>query len=236
MYGRIFRTYYERAPSLLALGAVVFIPLGLLDSLVLQLDAGSGIEGGFALAGLVAFALAQSGTSLIGEVFYSGAVAISLTQSEDGRAPSMREVARRIAYRRLIVVDLLFALICFLGFLALILPGFIFFIWFGLAGPVVEIEGRRVRAAFRRSRELVRGRFWRVLAVLLPVEIVGDGLSNGLTAVVHHALGGSVLGGWIADSAANILVTPLYAIGAVLLTVQLIAEKDAAGADSPAPS
>ena len=101
---------------------------------------------------------------------------------------------------------------------------------------MVEIEGRGIRAAFRRSRELVRGRFWRVLAVLLPVEIVGDGLSNGLAVFVHHALGGSLLGEWIADSTANILVTPLYAIGAVLLTVQLIAEKDAAGAGSPAPS
>ena len=45
-------------------------------------------------------------TGLLGEVFYSGAVALSLTHPEHEQPPPLRELARRINYGRLIVVDL----------------------------------------------------------------------------------------------------------------------------------
>ncbi len=58
------------------------------------------------------------------------------------------------------------------------MPGILAFVYLGLAAPVVEIEHRGVRAALARSVRLVRGHFWLVLAVLLPIEIASDAIDR----------------------------------------------------------
>jgi hypothetical protein len=230
IYRRIGRTYWSWAPSLLILAAIVFLPLGLLDSISAELnvdsfDLGSGIK----IAALVGALAALTTTSLIGEVFYSGAISIFLTHPEHERPPSILQIARRIDYRRLIAVDLAYVAIVVVGLLLLFVPGVLAFVWLGLAGPVVEIEKHSVRGALRRSCSLVRGNFWIVALVLIPIEIVGDAIGDFLTAAVHAALGHSFLATWLADSVANIFLTPVFAVAAVLLTLDLIVAKDGSG-------
>jgi hypothetical protein len=65
-----------------------------------------------------------------------------------------------------------------------------------------------------------------VLLVLVPVEIGGDGLTELITGQVHHMLGDSLPAIWAAESISNVALTPIYAVAAVLLTLDLIAEKD----------
>ncbi len=230
IYTRIARTYSRWAPSLLLLAVIVFVPLGLVDAITVNAEVGSlSIANGLLLAAAVGAVVVLTVTGLIGEVFYSGAVAISLTHAEHGRAPSLREISRRLNYRRLIAVDLLYGLIVAAGLVLLLAPGVAAFVWFGLAGPVVEIEGRGVRGALRRSWELVRGQFWTVLLVLGSIELAGDGIAGLAAGLAHRVLGHSLLGTWVAESLSNILVAPIYAVAAVLLTLDLIAEKDGAG-------
>jgi hypothetical protein len=227
IYVRIAHTYVRRAPSLVLLATFVFVPLGLVEALTVRAEVGSlSLGRGLEFAAAIAAALALALTTLLGEVFYSGAVAISLTHSEHGRPPSLRQIASRLNYGRLIAVDLIYGLLVTVGLVLLIAPGVIFFTIFGLSGPVVEIENRGPRAAFSRSLGLVRGRFWTVLAVLGPIEIVGDSLTDLLTRSVHHLLGGSIVAEWCAESLSNIVLAPVYAIAAVLLTIDLIAEAD----------
>ena len=153
-------------------------------------------------------------------------MAIALTRPYDGKQPSLREVAGSIRYGTLIAVDLVFAVLVAAGVLAFVVPGVIVFVYLGLAAPVVEIEHRGVRAALARSFGLVRGHFWLVLAVLLPIEIVSDGLTDLATAGVHSLLGDSLVAEWATDTATNIVLTPFYAVAAVLLSIDLIAAKD----------
>jgi hypothetical protein len=237
LYVRIFRTYFKWAPSLLLLGAIVFVPLGLVDALMVHANLGSlDVSGGLQFAAVIGALVALTVTGLVGEVFYSGAVAVYLTHFSHGRPPSLREISRRLNYGRLIAVDLLYGLFVVVGLILLVAPGILFFTWLGLAGPVVEIEGRGVRAAFARSWHLVRGHFWMVFAVLAPIEIVGDGLTDLVAGLVHHLLGESLPATWLAESASNVLLTPFYAVAAVLLTLDLIAEKkalDEAPAEEP---
>lgn len=54
-----------------------------------------------------------------------------------------------------------------LGFLLLVVPGLLFLVWFAFAGQVAVLEGKTLWGALRRSRELVRGRGWRVLYLLV---------------------------------------------------------------------
>lgn len=239
LYARIGRTYLSWAPSLLLLAVVVFLPLGLIDALTSSLDIDSLDLNGVEIAALVAAISALTATSLIGEVFYSGAIAISLTHPEHERPPRLREIARQVAYRRLIAVDLLYVAIVVVGMLLLFLPGVAAFVYLGLAGPVIEIERRSVRGALERSWQLVRGRFWTVFAVFVPIEVIGDSLGEGAGHLVHDLLGETFVATWLAESVANFIFSPLFAVAAVLLTLDLIAEKDGAGPQlnpRPAPA
>jgi len=225
-YARIGRTWWRWAPSLLSLAIAVFIPLGLLHTLTINADLGAlGFGSGFKLLAAIAAVLAIAATGLIGEVFYAGAVAISLTHPREGRPPSLREIAREISYGPLVAVDLLYGAMVAVGLAAFFLPGLLAFVWFGLAAPVIEIERRGIREALARSVRLVRGKFGLVALVLVPIEVAGDGLTEWIADLTHNLFAGELLSEWLADILANVAFTPFYAVACVLLTVDLIREK-----------
>ena len=169
IYLQIGRTYWRWAPSLLLLAVIVFIPLGLLHAITVNAEVGSlGLGAGFKLLAAVAAILAIAATGLIGEVFYTGAVAISLTHRRDGHPPSLREIAGMVNYGPLIAIDLIYGAAGRARARRLLRPRLLAFVWLGLAAPVVEIERRGIRAAFSRSVSLVRGKFWLVALVLIP--------------------------------------------------------------------
>jgi hypothetical protein len=100
-YVRIGRTYVRWAPSLSLLAVVVFVPLGLVHALTVHAEIGSfGFSAGLKLLAAIAAVLALAATGLVGEVFYTGAVAILLTHPRDGRPPSLRQIAGMINYGR----------------------------------------------------------------------------------------------------------------------------------------
>ena len=227
IYARIGRVYWSWAPTLLLLAAIVFLPLGLLGALASEVDVDSlSIDSAAKVAALAGAVTAGTATSLIGEVFYSGAIAIGLTHPKDEKPPSLREIARRINYKRLIAIDIVYVALVLLGMLAFLVPGVLIFVYLGLAGPVVEIEERTVRQALRRSYELVRGSFWLVFFVLAPIEIAGDLVGEYLGHLVHDLLGESFLGSWLAETVSSSVLSPLFAVAAVLLTLELIERRD----------
>jgi hypothetical protein len=230
LYWRIGRACFAWAGTLLPLAVAVFVPLGLIHAIPVHVDAtsldlGSGLE---VFAAVLALLLLVT-TGLLGEVFYTGAVAIALTHPDEGEPLSPRQVAAMIDYWTLIAVDLIFGVLVAVGFLAFVIPGIVVFVYLGLAAPVVEIEHRGVRSSLARSYRLVRGHFWLVLAVLVPIEIVSDVATNLATHLTHSTLGDSLVAEWLTDTATNIVLTPFYAVAAVLLALDLIAARDGAG-------
>ncbi len=227
LYARIASTYRSWARTLVPLAVIVFVPIGLIHAIPVHADVTSfDLDSGIKVFLLVTAVMALATTGLLGEVFYAGAASIALTHPHEGRAPSLREVARMISYRRLIAVDLIFVLLVAAGLALFFVPGVLAFVYLGLAAPVAEIEGRTARESLRRSASLVRGRFWAVAAILIPIEILSDVLTHLATLLAHDLLGESLLAAWLTDAGANILVTPFYAVAAVLLTVDLIGERD----------
>ena len=230
-YARIGITYWRRGPSLLLLALIVFVPLGLLDALALEIDVDSlDLTNGLRLFAFIAAVGAVTVTSLLGEVFYSGAVAYSLTHPENNEAPPIREIARQLNYVRLIAVDIIYVVAVLVGMVLVFVPGVLVFVWFGLSGPVVELEDRTIRGSLRRSASLVRHHFWLVFWILAPVELIGDAGGDAVAGLVHDLLGHSLFASWAAESVANIFLTPVFAIAAVLLTLDLIERKDGAAA------
>lgn len=226
-YGRIWRTYRSWAPSILALALVVFLPLGLLDALAAHVDVDSlDLANGIKVTAILLAAGAVAMTGLLGEIFFSGAIAISLTHPHGEKPPSLREIAGRVKYGRLILVDVAFVAIVAVGLALGIIPGVLIFVFLGLAGPVVEIEERSAHRALLRSFQLVRGSFWLVFWVLVPIEVAGDAIGNGLASLVHHLFGDTFLATWLAEAVSNIALSPIFAVAAVLLTVDLITVRD----------
>jgi hypothetical protein len=186
------------------------------------LDVTSGIK----LAALALAVGAVTLTGLLGEVFFSGAIAISLTHPHGEDPPPLREIARRLRYGRLIAVDLAFVGIVAVGLLLGVVPGVLAYVWLGLAGPLVELEGSGPGGALRRSMQLVRGGFWLVFWVLVPIELVGDAIGRGLAALVHDVFGHTFLATWLAESLADAALSPVFAVAAVLLTVDRMTAKE----------
>jgi len=229
-YLRIARIYREWWGAILLLGIVVFVPLGLLDAAAAQVDLDAGdLNSGIKVFALLVTAGLVTTTGLLGEVFFAGAMSLSLTHPEGERPPPLRHLARRISYARLILLDIAYVVIVAILLLLLIVPGVAAFVLLGLAGPAVELEERTVRGALARSFRLVRTDFWLVFWVLIPIELVGDAAGSFAEELAHHLLGDSFFSTWLSESVSNILLSPVFAIAAVLLATRLITAVDGSG-------
>lgn len=229
VYRDTFRAYRRHAARLFAVGAIIFVPTALLETVVGRLDAiDSATEDTFTIAAILAVVLGQVVFGLAGDVFYSGVVALVVAGHREGRA-SLRWIAAHLSFGTLIVIDVAYNLGIAVGLLLLVIPGILVFTWFALAAPLVELERLGARVAFARSRELVRGRFWTVLAILAPLTLAAQSLDDGLVGLAEELFGHYLVVEWLAESVASVLLSPLYAIPAVLITLRLIGHPRASG-------
>jgi hypothetical protein len=98
---------------------------------------------------------------------------------------------------------------------------------------LIELEDDTVKSSFRRSRRLVRGRFWTVLAVLGPIILVSELLTNAVLSLSHGAIASPIISDWIGESVTSIALSPFYAVAAVLITLQ-VTRAEAAGSEARA--
>jgi hypothetical protein len=227
IYGRLGRVYLAWWPRLLLLALIVFIPLGFVDALLEQIDTSSlDVTSGFELAAFLGAVAAITASSLFGEVFFSGAIAASLTHPEDEESPGFLRLARHISYGKLIVVDIIFVVAVLVGAVFFLVGAMVVAVYFYLAGVVVELEKCGVREGFARSFRLVRGHFWMVAGVVIPIEIVGDAINDAIVGGAHHLFGHHLLAAWVGESVGNIITAPVASVAIVLLTLDLIRHRD----------
>jgi hypothetical protein len=225
--GEVGRIYVARWPLLIGAGLIIFVPLGLIevgDELVQEQLAELEAEGleAASIATAIGIAAVHAVGSLLGEVLYAGVVTAAVLTVRERRSASLPAIARTLPYWRLIRADLLLTLVVVLGMLALVVPGLVFLVWFTLIAPVIKIEGLGVIAAFRRSRDLVRGNAWRVFALIFPVLLAQDALSNGVHSGLVASFGEGFLGTWVAAIGANLVTAPFYALAVVVIYFELV--------------
>ena len=217
---QVGRICVRRRRTLLVAGLLVFIPLGLIDvvganELDLEDPGTKGLAstiGGLALAVVAALA---------GEAIYAGIVAGAVVAEREGADRVTFDLPRRLRLGRLVGVDVLAALVIAAGFVALIVPGFVFLAWFALVAPAIEIERLGVLDSFRRSRELVRGHVWFVLGLILPTLIVEDVLANAAQSASVWGLREGFVGDWAGSVLASLLTSPFYAAAVTVLFLEL---------------
>jgi len=116
-----------------------------------------------------------------------GAIAILVAASvEQNQLLSAGVALRRIGRRwgNVVLVAIVSALLTTLGFLALVIPGFIALAWTATAVPSAAIEELSIWDALERSRALARGRVGHVLGTLSLVWLILAVLFFGLMFVI----------------------------------------------------
>jgi hypothetical protein len=212
----VLRAYRRHWRVLLGAAFLTFAALNLVELVIPDLEFDHLTT--FRVVEAVALGAGSFAVTSFQEAFYEGVVATTLGQARSGgKQPSLRAVARSVPYLPLIAVNLVVAFGTAFGLLLLVVPGFVFGTYVGLAPALVEIEKLGVRGSLRRSFELVRGHFWAVLVLLWGVYF----LTEAATSALDHLLHGLVFE-YIAKTTAESVIAPVYGLAAVLAAYALI--------------
>lgn len=217
-----FADMYRRSwRDLLLLALAIFAPVGLIESIGPQ----DGIEvdrlDDLRLIPAALLGIAQVVAPLIGTVFYAGAVSARVVRERGGEHHPLRDVARDLPYGSLIAADLLLVILTGIGLALLIVPGVIVLVRYALIAPVVEVERTGLRASFGRSRELVRGNFWKVCGLVWPATLLSSALEGLSDEVAFDVFRESWLTDWLGSLAGNLLAAPIWALLVIILYLQL---------------
>ena len=153
----------------------------------------------------VAFALAPTLSAVLVSASYVGACVLVLE-----RRPSNRRLALAWIFGWLVFVPVPFLAIAF------VLPALAWLAAVGLVVPVLVVEDRQPREAFRRAWRLARADYVHVLGSLATLAIVVF-LTQTVLAFVLRGAGGVAVS--TAFFLANVVISPLIFIGSALLYV-----------------
>jgi hypothetical protein len=182
--------------------------------------------------------------TLVGGLVTPAVGALVARDAASGVTPTIGGVWRRMArlLLPLLVTATMVFLVVILGFFIVIIPGVLFYVWFALSAQAIAIDDRRYFGAMGRSRELVRGSWWRVFGILLLAGIM-VGIATGLVQTfvagvlalvgVGHGVAIASLRGnsdvvpaAIGSAAATLLVSPVGALISALLFFDLRLRKE----------
>ncbi|MFL5821683.1 MAG: hypothetical protein ACJ76S_13460 [Solirubrobacteraceae bacterium] len=227
---RVFNTYRDQAGVLLPAAVLVYLPFAIINGIILSTGAN------------VILVFITSILQAIAALLFTGMVVQLVRDIQDGRRDSsIGQLFESVVpvLGALIGVIILAAIGITIGFILLIVPGLILLTLWAVVVPVTVVERPGVTAAFGRSRELVRGSGWQVLAVLVIFFLIQVVLGRVLGAIVA-GITASVVGVIIAQLLVNVLVGPLTALAQPTMYFDLRRLKEAApaaaGAVEPAPA
>jgi hypothetical protein len=176
--------------------------------------------------------------SIAGALIIQGGVVKGAVSDQSGRKSTFGDLFET-GFRHvlpLLGVGILYGLMVMIGFICLVVPGFIVMTVFCVAAPCLVIERAGVFASLQRSRDLTRGNRWGVFGVLFVFWVLGMllalvvGFATGFGGL---AAGGQV--GYLPAITGGILGTIqglLNAAGIASIYVELRAIKEGAGPQS----
>jgi hypothetical protein len=103
------------------------------------------------------------------------ALTVIISETCLGYKPSPVRAYKRVfgaIFGKVFATGLLFGLVMLIGTVLLIIPGIVFYVWFVLCQVVVVLEGKWGRDALKRSKELGKGFYLRILVVLIIMIVL----------------------------------------------------------------
>jgi hypothetical protein len=165
--------------------------------------------------------------ALAGVFWIQGALVIAIEDVRDGRVDlSIRETLNRVLPRlnTLTLAGLLAAVGITIGFLLLIVPGFILITLWLLIVPAIMLENRGVFESFGRSRQLVSGHGWSVFGVIVLTVLILIAVNIGLS-IVQAAFDSRWLD-LLLDIASQTVTAPFVALAWTITYYELRAIKE----------
>jgi hypothetical protein len=210
VFERIFKIYGEQFTLLIPAALLLFIPVAILNGIVLDI-------------GGVLTSLAAAAIAVIATYWYQGMVVEAVRDILDGRRDqtigTLFQSAAPFIWP-LFAVGVLAGIAIAIGFILLIIPGlFLLTIW-AVVVPAVVIDRTGVMGAFGRSRELVRHNGWRVFGVIVVFFLL-QVVIGGILSAIADGISDTWVGFAIADLIVRVLIVPLSAIAATVMYVEL---------------
>ena len=206
----VLDAYRRHWAVLLATALPVFALANIVESFVSELQVDR--LHGHALMAALGLGIAAVALSSLGEGFYEGVTTVTVEEwRSKTRRARLLAVARNVRYVPLIITNAIVAVGVGVGLVLAVVPGFVFGTYAALAPALVEIEQHGVRAALRRSVELVRGHFWPVAILLWGVFLLSNAAAAGLEGLLH-----SVTLEGVSKTVVESVLAPFYGLAAVL--------------------
>jgi hypothetical protein len=196
-------TYRAEPRRVVGAAFVILVPITLLQAVLLHVGEHATNHAVLNTVGLLS--VGATGIWSLSTVFYGGVLDLLVHARAHGEPqPTFGEARRRLPLARLLGASLLYFVVVVVGLALFVVPGLVAIALLSLVGPIIVMEDRSIRGAFRRSAALTRPVFWRAV-VLLVVPVVAEVYAAGLAAVLPG--GGSLA----AELAVEALVTGLIA-------------------------
>jgi hypothetical protein len=149
-----------------------------------------------------------------------------------GESPSAGEIIEQALslVGRMLAVILLMTLAIVGGLILLVIPGLIFVIRFSVSPSAAVVEGVRGSDALRRSWELTKGHFWRIVGITVVAGVLAAVVSS-LIAIPAAVIANNMdSGGWVVravgSSLGQLVTTPFVLMVGVLIYLDLRVRKD----------
>jgi hypothetical protein len=219
-----FSLYRNNFRLFIGITAILHVPLGILQILF------TSKEGMF---GIMFTALVDT---LVINPIVTGALVFAVSQEYLGRQTTVKEALNRVKFLLILGVSLVWSiLIIIMGITIVGLPFSIYFaVCWSLYIQAIMVEDHTVIGALSRSRQLVKGMWWRVLGIQIVLIL----LTAAAMFIPLFTLGMfiGILGGdfsleyaleVILETILSIIITPIPLIGATLLYFDLRIRKEA---------
>ena len=230
-----FELYRQHWQNLFVIVAVIVIPLSFLQVLVgdfwirqglteEELRGGVEVTENGAFAGAILGSIVVAITSILMWTVLTGAITRAAAGTFLGRDLEIGE-SYRYGFARfwsIVLVGLLSGLAIAVGFVLLIVPGFIVLTFLTCAIPALVIEGKRGREALRRSWNLVRGRGWPVFGTIVVATLINGIVNSLLTAPFGDNWGARSIGA----SIASVITMPYMALVGVFIYLDVRVRKE----------
>ena len=206
---------------LLTTALILFVPLGLLESLShgVEIDTDDGVDPIDLIKG---FSIALA--ALLGEVFYAGTVASVVAKGPEFE-PRARDLIRTIPWLTIIAIDVIFAFSVAFGLVLLFIPGLYIYGCWVLAATIADIDHVGTREALRRSARLTKGHRVVVVGVLFTVMFFSEAASEAIQHLIESIEGEDLLAEWLSAAISAIGLSPIFALLCAAFVIELRARK-----------
>lgn len=206
LFGGAWQVYKERFWTLVGIMAIPVLAWLLIGGIGVGIGLLSSLFGGASIVVIVLFSVIAIALAIL--LTFWPQAALIYAVKERSRRIGIKEsfVKAWHTLSSFIWVSALTSLAIAGGFLLLIVPGFIFAVWFLFAAYILIAEGVKGSAALSKSRELVRGRWWSIFGRMILLGLVAGGI--GFIIALIPIVGQLIV---------NLLITPFSIVFLYLL-------------------